>query len=59
MWLQVQVILIHWFPVITVLKIFLEILLVVLQYLLFLLKEKILFAFVLSLKRNLLFEICQ
>lgn len=59
MWLQVQVILIHWFSVITVLKSSFEMLWIVLHYLLFLLKEQILFTSASSLIRNLLFEICQ
>jgi len=45
--------------VITVLKISVELLQIVLQYVLFLLKEQILLAFVSSLIRNLSFEICQ
>lgn len=44
---------------ITVLKISVELLEIVLQYVLFLLKEQILLAFVSSLIRNLSFEICQ
>lgn len=44
---------------ITVLKISVELLQIVLQYVLFLLKEQILLAFVSSLIRNLSFEICQ
>ena len=51
--------LIHWLAVITVSKIFWEILQILFQYLLFLVKEQILLAFVSSLIRNLSFEICQ